>query len=103
LALLAIEVSNDTLYIIRYMYWNYRQNNKEDIQGEEKMKDKIKAFLVNTKVQIVEFVVLAVSATGLILGGVSVDGINSVIQLVGGGITAIGAIITAISALVNKK
>lgn len=85
------------------MYWNYRQNNKEDIQGEEKMKDKIKAFLVNTKVQIVEFVVLAVSATGLILGGVSVDGINSVVQLVGGGITAIGAIITAISALVNKK
>lgn len=67
------------------------------------MKDKIKAFLVNTKVQIVEFVVLAVSATGLILGGVSVDGINSVVQLVGGGITAIGAIITAISALVNKK
>lgn len=85
------------------MYWNYRQNNKEDIQGEEKMKDKIKAFLSNTKVQIVEFVALAVSATGLILGGVSVDGINSVVQLVGGGITAIGAIITAISALVNKK
>lgn len=67
------------------------------------MKDKIKAFLGNTKVQIVEFVALAVSATGLILGGVSVDGINSVVQLVGGGITAIGAIITAISALVNKK
>lgn len=67
------------------------------------MKEKIKSFLVNTKVQIVEFVVLAVSATGLILGGVSVDGINSVVQLVGGGITAIGAIITAISALVNKK
>lgn len=67
------------------------------------MKEKIKAFLGNTKVQIVEFVALAVSATGLILGGVSVDGINSVIQLVGGGITAIGAIITAISALVNKK
>lgn len=67
------------------------------------MKDKIKAFLSNTKVQIVEFVALAISATGLILGGVSVDGINSVIQLVGGGITAIGAIITAISALVNKK
>lgn len=67
------------------------------------MKDKIKAFLSNTKVQIVKFVALAVSATGLIIGGVSVDGINSVIQLVGGGITAIGAIITAISALVNKK
>lgn len=67
------------------------------------MKDKIKAFLSNTKVQIVEFVALAASATGLILGGVSVDGINSVVQLVGGGITAIGAIITAISALVNKK
>ena len=67
------------------------------------MKEKIRAFLTNTKVQIVEFVVLGVSATGLILGGISVDGINSVIQLVGGGITAIGAIITAISALVNKK
>lgn len=67
------------------------------------MKEKIKAFLSNTKVKIVEFVALAVSATGLILGGVSVDGINSVVQLVGGGIAAIGAIITAISALVNKK
>lgn len=67
------------------------------------MKEKIRAFLTNTKVQIVEFVVLGVSATGLILGGVTTEGINSVIQLIGGGITAIGAIITAISTLVNKK
>ena len=89
--------------MIHYIHCNYCKYNKEDIQGEEKMKDKIKAFLNNTKVQIVLFVALAVSATGLILGGVSVDWINSVVQLVGGGITAIGAIITAISALVNKK
>ena len=67
------------------------------------MKEKIRAFLTNTKVQIVEFAVLGVSATGLILGGVTTEGINSVIQLIGGGITAIGAIITAISAIVNKK
>lgn len=66
------------------------------------MKEKIKAFLSNTKVQIVEFIALAVSTTGLILGGVSVDGINSVVQLTSAGITAIGAIVVLINSLVKK-
>lgn len=66
------------------------------------MKEKIKAFLSNTKVQIVEFVTLAVTTTGLILGGVSVDGINSVVQLTSAGITAIGAIVVLINSLVKK-
>lgn len=67
------------------------------------MKEKIKAFLSNTKVQIVEFVTLAVTTTGLILGGVSVDGINSVVQLTSAGITAIGAIVVLINSLVKKS
>lgn len=67
------------------------------------MKEKIKAFLSNTKVQIVEFVTLAVTTTGLILGGVNVDGINSVVQLTSAGITAIGAIVVLINSLVKKS
>lgn len=66
------------------------------------MKEKIKAFLSNTKVQIVEFIALAVSTTGLILGGVSVDGISSVVQLTSAGITAIGAIVVLINSLVKN-
>lgn len=67
------------------------------------MFDKIKSFLSNTKVQIVEFVVLAVTSAGLILGGQSVEGLNQITSLVGAGVTAIGAIITAIFALTKKK
>ena len=63
--------------------------------------NKIKAFLNNKKVQTIEFVVLAIDAAALILGGQTVEGISSVIPLVGGAIAGIGAIIVAINALVK--
>lgn len=62
---------------------------------------KIKEILSNKKVQLVEFIVLAVDAAALIIGGQSVEAINSVIPLVGGAIAGIGAIIVAINALVK--
>lgn len=61
----------------------------------------IKEFLNNKTVQTVEFVVLAVDAAALILGGQSVEGISSVIPLIGGAIAGIGAIIVAINTLVK--
>lgn len=67
------------------------------------MKEKVKAFLSNTKVQVVELSVLAVTTAGLILGGVNVDGINSVVQLTSAGVTAIGAIVVLINSLVKKS
>ena len=65
--------------------------------------NKIKEFLNNKKVQTVEFVVLAVDAAALILGGQSAENISSVIPLVGGAIAGIGAIIVAINALVKGE
>lgn len=65
--------------------------------------NKIKEFLNNKKVQTVEFVVLAVDAAALILGGQSAENISSVIPLVSGAIAGIGAIIVAISALIKGE
>ena len=64
--------------------------------------DKIKAFFDNKIVKIVAWVFLAVSSVVLILGGVSVVDIGKGIELVGGIITAVGALIIFISNLVNK-
>lgn len=63
--------------------------------------NKIKEILSNKKVQTVEFVVLVADAAALILGGQSVESINSIIPLVGGAIAGIGAIVVAINALVK--
>lgn len=63
--------------------------------------NKIKEILGNKKVQLVEFIVLAVDAAALIIGGQSVEAISSVIPLVGGAIAGIGAIIVATNALVK--
>lgn len=63
--------------------------------------NKIKELLANKKVQTVEFIVLAIDAAALILGGNSVESISSVIPLVGGAIAGIGAVIVAINALVK--
>lgn len=65
--------------------------------------NKLKELLSNKKVQLVEFIVLAVDAAALILGGQSVESISGVIPLVGGAIAGIGAVIVAINALVNNK
>lgn len=63
--------------------------------------NKIKELLSNKKVQLAEFIVLAVDAAALIIGGQSVESISSIIPLVGGAIAGIGAIIVAINALVK--
>ena len=63
--------------------------------------NKIKEFLNNKKVQTVEFVILAIDAAALILGGQSVENISKVIPLVGGAIAGIGAIIVAINGFVK--
>lgn len=63
--------------------------------------NKIKEFLNNKKVQTVEFVILAVDAAALILGGQSAENISKIIPLVGGAIAGIGAIIVAINGLVK--
>lgn len=63
--------------------------------------NKLKELLSNKKVQLVEFIVLAVDAAALILGGQFVESISGVIPLVGGAIAGIGAVIVAINALVK--
>ena len=65
--------------------------------------NKIKEFLNNKKVQTVEFVILAVDAAALILGGQTVEGISSVIPRIGGAIAGIGAIIVAINTLIKGE
>jgi hypothetical protein len=68
---------------------------------KRKHMNKLKELLSNKKVQLVEFIVLAVDAAALILGGQSVESISGVIPLVGGAIAGIGAVIVAINALVK--
>lgn len=67
------------------------------------IKEKILKFLENEKVKAVEFAVLVITAAGLLIGGQSVEGINSVISTVGGLVTGIGALITLITNLIKKK
>lgn len=64
--------------------------------------DKIKAFFDNTVVKIVAWVLIALSSVVLILGGVSVVDIGKGVELVGGIVTAVGALIIFISGKVNK-
>lgn len=65
--------------------------------------NKIKEFLGSKNVKLAEFIILAVDAAALIIGGVSVEAISGIIPLVGGAIAGIGAIIVAINALVNGE
>lgn len=64
--------------------------------------DKIKAFFDNTVVKIVAWVLIALSSVVLILGGVSVVDISKGVELVGGIVIAVGALIIFISGKVNK-
>lgn len=66
------------------------------------MWEKIKAFFDNKITKIVEFVLLAVSAAGLIIGGVAAADVSSTVTLVEGVIVAIGALAAFISSLVKK-
>lgn len=65
--------------------------------------NKIKEILGSKNVKLAEFIILAVDAAALIIGGVSVEAISGIIPLVGGAIAGIGAIIVAINALVNGE
>ena len=65
--------------------------------------DKIKAFFNNKIVKIVEFVLLALSATGLIFGGVTSADVSSVVTLTEGVIVAVAALAAFISNLVKGK
>ena len=66
------------------------------------MWEKIKAFFDNKITKIVEFVLLAVSAAGLIIGGVAAADVSSTVTLVEGVIVAIAALAAFISSLVKK-
>lgn len=65
--------------------------------------DKIKAFFNNKVTKIVEFVLLALSAAGLIFGGVTSAGISSVVKLTEGVIVAVATLAAFISNLVKGK
>lgn len=67
------------------------------------MMDKIKAFFNNKVTKIVEFVLLALSAAGLIFGGVTSAGISSVVKLTEGVIVAVATLAAFISNLVKGK
>lgn len=67
------------------------------------MMDKIKAFFNNKVTKIVEFVLLALSAAGLIFGGVTSAGISSVVTLTEGVIVAVATLAAFISNLVKGK
>ena len=66
------------------------------------MWEKIKAFFDNKITKIVEFVLLALAAAGLIIGGVAAADVSSTVTLVEGVIVAIGALAAFISSLVKK-
>lgn len=66
------------------------------------MKEKILKFLENEKVKTAEFAILAITTAGLLVGGQTVEGINSVISKIGALVTGIGALITLITSLIKK-
>lgn len=65
--------------------------------------DKIKAFFNNKIVKTVEFVLLALSAAGLIVGGVASAEVSSVVMLTEGVIVAVSALAAFISSIVKGK
>lgn len=64
---------------------------------------KIKAFFSNGKVMLVESIVMAVAAAGLLLGGAPLEGIISIIKTVAGAVIAFDAIVTAIAAILGGR
>ncbi len=65
--------------------------------------DKVKAFFKNKIVKTVEFVLLALSAAGLIVGGVASAEVSSVVMLTEGVIVAVSALAAFISSIVKGK
>jgi len=67
------------------------------------MIQKIKQFLSNSKVQLVMYAVLVVDVIGLIIGGQTIEGISSVIPLVGGITGAIALLVIGIKKLIGEN
>lgn len=67
------------------------------------MWEKIKAFFEKKITKIVCWVVLAVDIVGLIIGGATVESINSGVVLVGGIVAAVAAFIAFIIDSVHKE
>lgn len=65
--------------------------------------DKIKAFFENKIVKVVSQIVLAVVSVVLILGGVSTVEIGEGVELVGGIVTAVAALVIFISGKIRKQ
>lgn len=64
--------------------------------------DKIKAFFSKTAVKVAAWVLLAVCAVVLILGGTSVEDLSQEMVLVGGIVTAVAALVAFITERVKK-
>lgn len=60
-------------------------------------------FFKQTWVMVMACIFIAIGATILILGGVSVGDISNLVKLVAGIITAIGLLVVAIKAILQKK
>lgn len=65
--------------------------------------EKLKAFFNNTIVKVVAWIVIALASIVLILGGAGVADISGAVELVGGVITAVSALIIFISNMIHKK
>jgi hypothetical protein len=65
--------------------------------------EKIKAFFQNKITKIVSWVVLALSACSLIIGGASAETISSGVILVAGIISAIAALVAFITSQIKSK
>lgn len=67
------------------------------------MIQKIKQFLSNSKVQLVMYTVLVADVIGLIIGGQTIEGISSVIPLIGGITGAIALLVIGIKKLIGDN
>ena len=67
------------------------------------MWEKIKAFFETKTVKIVESVVIAMGAAGLLIGGITIDNIEKIPTVTAGVVVAVEALITFIQGLVTKK
>ena len=74
-----------------------------NIKIRRSVMDKLKSFFQNKVVMIVESVMLIASSVGLSIGGVSAEGITSMVSLGLAALSAVDAILTFIAALLKKK
>lgn len=65
--------------------------------------EKIKAFLSNKTVQIVETVIIVLCTIGLVIGGIEVEGIKSILDYVSAFILAVVALYKIIAKIILGK